>query len=432
LSIRRKLLLALFSALVVVGVAASVATWLTARNEADELFDYQLEQMALTLRDQTLGEPEALLEAFDYDFIVQVWDPSGGIIYLSNRAFPLPQAAEGFQNVSVSGEPWRIYTLVRADKVIQVAAPLSLRRERASAMALRILTPVLAAIPLLMALIWMLVGRELRPLDAIASAIRRRMPASLEPLSEAGLPAEVQPMVAELNALLARLRAAMEAQRRFTADAAHELRSPLAALQLQIGLAARAANPVERKDALDSLAAGVRRGGRLVEQLLAMERVEPDATQAPPAPVRLDELAHEAAAEIEPQAEAKRIGLRLARMEPATVLGRAPALRMLVRNLLDNAIRYTPEGGQVTLSAAMAPEGAVLEVGDTGPGIPAEERERVFDRFYRVAGTSAEGSGLGLSIVKRIAEAHGAEIALGAAEDGRGLRVTVRFPPISK
>ena len=436
MSIRRKLLLALFSALVLVGVAAGAATWVTARHAAGELFDDQLRQAALTLRDQTLGPPTALLDALDYDFIVQVWNPSGGVVYLSNSAIPLPHAAQGFQNVSLSGEPWRIYTLVRPDRVIQVAAPLGLREERASATALRVLVPVLAAIPLLLLLIWALVGRELRPLESIAGAIRRRMPASLEPLPEGGLPQEVKPMVAELNALLGRLRAAMEAQRRFTADAAHELRSPLAALQLQVGLAERAATPQERREALDSLAAGVRRGARLVEQLLAMEQVEPDladaAAPAAPAPVRLDELVQETLAELEPQAEAKRIDLRLGRIEEATVLGRAGALRMLVRNLLDNAIRYTPRGGQITLGAAVEAGRPVLEVCDSGPGIPAAERGRVFDRFYRVAGTTEVGSGLGLSIVKRVAEAHGADIALGEPDHGHGLRVTVRFPPITK
>jgi two-component system OmpR family sensor kinase len=428
LSIRRKLLLALFSALLLVGVAAGAATWVTARRAAGELFDDQLRQAALTLRDQTLGPPTALLDALDYDFIVQVWNPSGGVVYLSNSAIPLPHAAEGFQNVSLSGEPWRIYTLVRPDRVIQVAAPLGLRQQRASATALRVLVPVLAAIPLLLLLIWALVGRELRPLESIAAAIRRRMPASLEPLPERGLPQEVKPMVAELNALLGRLRAAMEAQRRFTADAAHELRSPLAALQLQVGLAERAATPQERREALDSLAAGVRRGARLVQQLLALEQVEPDAAQAAPTAVRLDELAQDVLADLEPQAEAKRVHLRLGRVEPASVLGRAPALRALVRNLVDNAIRYTPAGGEVTVSAY----GQVLEVGDTGPGIPESERGRVFDRFYRVAGTTEEGSGLGLSIVKRVAEAHGAEIALGEPDHGHGLCVTVRFPPITK
>lgn len=428
-SLRRKLLLALLSALLLVGLAASAGTWLAVRREADQLFDEQLEQMARGLRDQTLSSPAAFLDAFDYDFIVQVWDPHGSLVYLSNRSILLPAARDGFRTIDVNGEAWRTFSLPLADKTVQVAAPLSLRQDRASAMALRILAPLLASLPLFALLIWVLVGRELRPLERIAAAIRRRTPGSLDPLPEAGIPDEARPMVTELNALLGRLGDALEAQRRFTADAAHELRTPLTALQLQIGLVARATDPAERREALDALIGGVRRASRLVDQLLTLEQIEPDSAQPPPAPVALGELVGETMAELEPLAEAKRVQLRLGEMAPVAVPGREAALRTLVRSLGDNAVRYTPSGGEVSFAVRSADGRPLLEVSDTGPGIPPEERARVFDRFYRVPGSAADGSGLGLSIAKRIADAHGAEIALGDAAGG-GLLVSVLFKNI--
>ncbi len=432
MSIRRRLLVALLSALALTGLASSGATWLAARKEANDQFDYQLRQMALSLRDQTLQSPADFLAAWDYDFIVQVWSPRGDLVYLSNRGIVLPQSGSGFQTVAVRGEDWRVFTLGQRDKVIQVAAPVSLRQDRASAMALRILLPVLAAIPLFALLIWLLVGRELRPLDAIARAIRRREPASLEPLAAGRLPEEVQPMVAELNALLARLREAIEAQKRFTADAAHELRSPLTALQLQIELLGRAQSAEERHEALETLHAGVGRAARLVEQLLTMARLEPEASAGAPAALDLSEIAVSVGADLEPLAEAKGVELRLGRIEATRISGRAQALYTLVRNLVDNAIRYTPAPGRVTVEVGHDGGDALLMVSDTGPGIPPAERERVFDRFYRLPDAAADGSGLGLAIVKQIADAHGAEIALGEADHGRGLRVTVRFALITK
>jgi two-component system OmpR family sensor kinase len=427
LSIRRKLLLALLSALLVTGIGASGATWFAVRKEANDLFDYHLEQMALSLRDQTLSVPADFFPNLGNDFIVQVWDPRGVLVYLSGAGVLLPKSASGYETVSVDGQDWRVFSLVDPGKTIQVAAPIELRSGRATAMALRILIPVLATIPLYGLLIWLIVGEGLRPLVQIAGAIRRRAPASLEPLREGGLPEEVAPMVSELNALLGRLREALEKQKRFTADAAHELRSPLTALQVQLDMLARARSPEETREALDSLRAGMKRAGRLVEQMLTMARLDPHATSETFAEVDLASLATTVAAELEPLAEAKKIQLRLERIDAARVRGQAQALYTLVRNLVDNAIRYTPASGSVSISTRQDEAGAVLQVDDTGPGIPPEERARVFDRFYRLPGSHAEGSGLGLAIVHQIAQAHGAEVSLAEPEGGRGLRATVRF-----
>ena len=433
MSIRRKLLVALLAALVVTGLAASGATWLEVRRQANQFFDYQLEQMALSLADQPLAASAELVPqlGLGQDYVVQVWDSGGGLAYLSKNGAPLPPSTSGFDNIALEGEDWRVFTLQTPDRTIQVAAPAELRSGRATSMALRILVPILATIPVYGLIIWLIVGEGLRPLYEIARAIRRRQPASLEPLPQAPLPDEVAPIVSELNALLERLREALDRQKRFTADAAHELRSPLTALQVQLDVLARARTPEETRDALDALRAGMKRASRLVEQMLTMARLEPHAQLVKPATVALDTLAAQVAGELEPLAEARRIELRLERLESATVQGDAAALHALVRNLVDNAIRYTPLGGAVRLAAFAEGEQAVLQVEDTGPGIPAEERARVFDRFYRLPGSSAEGSGLGLAIAKQVADAHGAEIELADTAVGRGLRVTARFRGVS-
>ena len=230
-------------------------------------------------------------------------------------------------------------------------------------------------------------------------------------------------MTRELNALLERLRLAIETQRRFTADAAHELRSPLTALQVRLDLVERAATPEAAREAIAALRGAIRRAARLVDQLLTMARLDPDAAAETFVPVDLAAVAATVAADYEPLAEAKRVELRLGELQPATVRGQPSALHALVRNLVDNALRYTPQGGRVTLTV----RGTLLEVEDTGPGIPAAERERVLDRFYRVPGSTAEGSGLGLAIVRQVAQAHGAELSLSEGASGQGLLVRVRF-----
>ena len=429
MSIRRKLVVALLAALVITGLAASGATWFEVRRQADQLFDYHLEQMALSLADQPLAASAELLPqlGLGQDYVVQVWDAGGVLAYISKNGAPLPPASSGFDNIAVDGQNWRVFTFEAPDRTIQVAAPAALRSGQASSMALRILVPILATIPVYGLIIWLIVGEGLRPLREIARAIRRRQPASLEPLPQAKLPEEVAPLVSELNALLERLRDALDRQKRFTADAAHELRSPLTALQVQLDMLGRARTPDDTRSALEALRAGMKRAARLVEQMLTMARLEPNAQLAQLSTVALDTLAAQVAGELEPLAEARRTELRLERLESAQLAGDATALHALARNLVDNAIRYTPAGGVVRLAAFSEDGSALLVVEDSGPGIPPEERARVFDRFYRLPGSSAEGSGLGLAIAKQVADAHGAEISLDDAADGQGLRVTVRF-----
>jgi two-component system OmpR family sensor kinase len=283
-------------------------------------------------------------------------------------------------------------------------------------------------IPLFGTVIWLAVGRGLRPLSAMSRAVAKRRPDALAPLAERDLPAELQPLAGSLNDLLSRLDAALGAQRRFTADAAHELRTPLAALKLQLDMARRADDVPARLAAYDDLEAGVERAAHLVDQLLTLARVEPEALATRAADCDLVALAKEAIVARGALAADKRVDLGLARDAPVPVRGDPASLAILLSNLLDNALRYTPAGGKVDVAIDDDGGVAVLTVADTGPGIPAEERDRVFDRFFRGAGNRAPGSGLGLSIVKRIADAHHATITLDAPAQGSGLVVTVRFP----
>lgn len=430
-SLRTRLIVALVGALLVVGLAAAAATYRTARAEIGDLLDEQLRQVALSLRDharldlRSLGRPDGPPPRV----VVQIWDPSGGAVYASDATPPLPLTrTPGFTTLEHDGRRWRMFTTLAGPRTIQVAQPTAVRSELAADVALRILLPVLAALPLLGALVWLIVGRGLAPVSRLARSVAGRSPASLEPLPTDGLPQELQPLVGALNGLLGRLESAFALQRRFAADAAHELRTPLTALGLQIQLLERARDDSDRATAISRLKRGVGRATRLVEQLLALARLEPDAARQPAGPVALDVLARSVVADLEPLAQARPVALALARVEPVLVVGADDAWRILVANLVDNAIRYTPAGGRIEVRVFRADARAVLEVADSGPGIPACERERVFDRFVRGAGVDAPGSGLGLAIVRQVADLYGATVTLDAGLGGGGLTVRVALP----
>ena len=430
-SLRSRLLVALVGAVLAVGLVTSAATYFAARAEIGELLDEQLRQVALSMRDHArldlggLGRPGDP----DHRVVVQIWDPSGGAIYSSDPTPPLALTrAPGFSTIEHAGRKWRMFTAVAGPRTIQVAEPTARRTELAANVALRILVPILASLPLLGALVWLLVGKGLAPLSRLARTIGGRSPTSLDPLPQTDLPEEVQPLVGALNGLLGRLETAFAAQRRFAADAAHELRTPLTALGLQIQLLEKARDENERAGAVDRLKHGVKRATRLVEQLLTLARLEPDSAEQPTERVALDALARTVVGDLAALAEAKPVALMIVRAEPVAVRGTEEALRILASNVVDNAIRYTPAGGRIEVHVFKVGDRAVLEVADTGPGIAPEERQRVFDRFYRVTGTEVPGSGLGLAIVKEVASLHGATLELAEGLDGGGLTVRVSLP----
>ena len=430
-SIRRRLLVALLGALLGAGLIAAVATYASARGEVDALLDEELRQIALSLRDHAQIDLDRLQRASDdpeQRVLVQIWDPALERPYSSRAIEPLPRlTAEGFATVEHDGRSWRVYATPSGKQAIQVAQPTALRAELAARSTGRLLLPVLIVLPFLGLLGWWIVGRGLAPLADIAHTLTQRDPTSLQPVTTEQQPIEIQPLVQSLNALLQRLEVSFDTQRRFAADAAHELRTPLTALTLQVQLAARAHSDDERAIALERMEQGVKRATRLVQQLLTMARLDPESAQQPSAPTDLALLATTVVDELRPLAAQKSIVLGVDAPGPAWMLGQEDALRILLTNLIDNAIRYTEVSGYIQISVRAVDSRAQLIVQDSGPGISPDERERVFDRFYRGRNAEAGGSGLGLAIVRQVADMHGASVALSASETG-GLRALANFP----
>ena len=430
-SIRRRLTLALLGTIALAVLLGGAAIHHEAREEVDALLDYQLRQLALSVGDQVWG-PGFVPHGHDegeMDFVIQVWGPNGVSLYFSRPHQILPVGSEpGFSTIETRAGAWRVYLTRTPLQLIQVAQPMTVRNTMALAAVTRVLTPMLLLLPVLSLLIWVIVGRGLAPLRRLARAVALRTPSGLEPLPVTDTPEEVVPLVQSLNDLLRRLDEALAAQKAFVADAAHELRTPIAALQLQAQMLERAASDAERQAAIHDLQAGVRRGAHLVNQLLTLARQDPDLTDRSKSPVSLVELARSTVAEHVVAAEERQIDLGMTQADDAAIVeGNADGLRILLRNLVDNALRYTPAGGAVDVAVSVSGPDAILDVADNGPGIPPEDRRRVFDRFYRGSGTGETGTGLGLSIVKSIAERHGAHVELGSSAAG-GLRVRVCFP----
>lgn len=447
-SLRRRLLLLILGGVSVCWLTMVVWSYADAHHEIDELFDAQLAQTAQSLLALGSRYREALDDEDDDDkrhrhgveklekavhryqrnTMFQIWHDDGELVLRSHNAPTTPLTdADGFSEVRSRDGHWRYYSQWdehRRHRVL-VAESHAVRDELIGHIAWQLLAPALLGLPLLGAWVWLAIRRGLAPLKAVAGQIADREPQRLHALAPTTAPEEIRPLVESINDLFGRVDQALESERRFTADAAHELRTPLAALATQAQVALRARDEDERRHAIEQLIASARRAGRLVDQLLTLARLDPEEMDVA-TPVRLDRLAEEACAAHGTAALEKDIALAL-EAAPAEVPGNADMLRILLRNLVDNAIRYTPAGGQVTVRVAPAGGGAVLTVEDSGPGIPAEERERVFHRFHRLAGQETEGSGLGLSIVARIAERHGATLDLADGDGGRGLRVAVRF-----
>ena len=429
-SLRVRLLVGLLALVVAVSLLAGLVTYRRVLDETSTLFDYQLRQMALSLRNQISIAPRIELppEQGDSDFVIQIWDPFGARVYLSRPGLPMiNRATLGYDDVTLQRERWRVYSLQTRDGVIQVAQPWRVRERLAGKAALRVALPLLLLLPLMAAAVAWIIGRSLLPLKRVTAEVQRRDVNSLSPIEAPSLPQEVAPLVAELNRLLARLAEAFGAQRAFVADAAHELRSPLTALRLQLQLLVRAPDEVAREAARDKLGAAIERAIHLVEQLLTLARNEPESARSQLSPVALDEVARVGIADAHAFAAARGTELSFDAPQRIMVQGDGDALRILVRNLVDNAVRYTPANGCVQVRVVAEPGGgARLEVDDSGPGIPATERERAFDRFFRRDGSPDGGSGLGLAIVAAIVHRHAATVTLGESPLG-GLRVAVAF-----
>ncbi len=443
-SLRLRLILLLSIGL---GIAWLVAAWfshLESREEINQLFDAQLAQSAQVLLGTTRHELHERIEhgydetpashEYEQQLAFQVWDKDS-LLMRSSAAPTIALATNktGYSQTTVNGQPWRVLTRWDANQefMIQVAEPLAGREALARHITLKMLLPTFIALPVLALLIWFGVGAGLQPLKRLKQEVKQRTANRLEPLAMAGVPEEVAPLAQALNDLFTRLEQAFEGERRFTADAAHELRTPLAALKIQAQVALRSTDEAERHLALENVLRGVDRATRLVTQLLTLARVDPETAVIDFKPVELHSLAASVMADLEPLAHAKNIEITLTDSKPCQVMGDDAQLGLLIRNLLDNAIRYTPIGGSVSIAIKTAVKntnGITLEIRDTGPGIAEHERAAVQQRFYRITGSGEEGSGLGLAIVRRIAELHGAKLILSGHDEAQGLLAIVVWP----
>lgn len=366
------------------------------------------------------------------DLEFQVWDAAGKLILHSPHApnVALSEGNPGLSTLWLNGTAWRVNTSYNADNKlsIMVAEQSDYRQRLENELTQDSVFIMLLTYPFLGVLIWVIVGRGLNALRKVADEVRRRAPRNLKPVALESVPSEIEPLVSELNDLFERLQEAFTRNERFTSDAAHELKTPLAALSAQTQVALRAKTPQDRNEALLKVLTGVDRSTHVVQQLLTLSRIAPEASHHNPEPVDLGSQAREIAALLVPKAIEKDIELELITRDNTIIQGHSTAIDILLRNLIDNAIRYSPSGSLVQVVIERRMGHVTLSVIDNGPGIPQELRERVFERFFRVTGTQATGSGLGLGIVLQIVKLHRANIKLLTADDGHGLKVFIEFP----
>ena len=430
-SLRRRLLWLVLAAIALASLLQASTAYRTALRQADAMFDEHLQEIARSVRGGMPLAPGLAPGDAGSDFLVQIWGPDGAQIFRTPRAPLPPVAVLGFSDGVAGGVRYRVYSLQTPEQTVQIAQDLDARQARARSLAAQAVLPIALLAPLLMLAVWWLIDRSFAPVERTRRQVAARAADDLSPLDDAGLPEEVLPLVQELNLLFGRARLAFEAQRNFVADAAHELRSPLTALKLQAQALRRTQDACVRDTAVARLNEGIDRAIELVGQLLALAREDDrGGNTAAFQPLDLQQLVRDVVSQVLPQAQARRvdIGLLDTGHEGLTVQGQPQALHTLLRNLIDNAVKYTPDGGQVDLSLALRDGAPCLMVEDSGPGLPEAERERVFDRFYRVAGSRAPGSGLGLSIVRAIAASHRATVTLDRSSRLGGLRVALHFP----
>ena len=432
---RRQLLVLLLASVAIVWIGIAVASYLDARHEIDELLDAHLAQASSLLIAQAGHDLEEIDEHVSSDrrlmrrVAFQFWEDGTRLRLHSANAPPTRLSAKdrGFSDVRIDGQRWRVYSdWDRKHRyVVQVGERLGARDEIVAAMARNLLVPLAVALPLLAILVWLAIERVLKPLRILNREVAERAPDRLAALDVGRAPAEVAPLVRNLNVLFDRVQASIENERRFTADAAHELRTPLAALRAQAQVARGAADDRERGRALDNVIAGCDRAAHLVDQLLTLARLEPAQSHAALVDVALVPLVQAAIAEAAPAALARNIDVEL-RAEPALARGDARLLGILLRNLLDNAVRYSPPNASVQVDVDVVNDAAQIRIADHGPGVPSEARARLGERFQRLGVADVPGTGLGLSIVKRIAELHGARVTFDETPGG-GLAVAVAF-----
>lgn len=436
-SLRRRLLGLLLGGVAAAWLVTMVFSYVDAHHEVDELFDAQLAQAAQTLlalasHDEGEGVEDLGEAAHKYQrrLRFQIWQADGKLLMRSNNApeSPLTQAG-GFSETHGEEGHWRHFSQWNDERSLQVQVSENhhIRDDLIGHIAWRLIFPALFGLPLIGLWVWLATRHGLSSLDGVARQIASRDPQQLQAIHPASAPAEIRPLVEALNGLFQRVEKTIDAERRFTADAAHELRTPLAALQAQLQVALRARDGEEHDRSLQQLQSGLSRAARLVDQMLQLARLDPESGLPHPQPVDLTALGEAVCADLGAQIIARNIDFSFESPGPAIVSGQAEWLRVLIRNLVDNAVRYTPEGGTVTVRIERQNGRLTLAVSDSGPGIPPAQRSAVLQRFHRLDQGGQPGSGLGLAIVARIAELHAAQLYLGTSPMTKGLDIRVQF-----
>lgn len=444
-SIELTLLTWILGALSLGALVVALVAYLVTLEEMHEVFDADLENVAQAVASyhhaghgpggkEVIVSPQRTDTPEDSEIVTLTWTPLGQSVFSSDSRVGLPFSnIEGLSRPTVQGQAWIVYSSVNDEGVAQAAQRVSARQEMAGESAGKVLPPLIGLVVIVGGLLVYGLRRGLRPLDSTARDVAQRSARSLEPITLEAVPKEIVPIVGSINDLMNRLAVAFATQRRFLADAAHELRTPITALRLQLQLLQRSSDEAERRQAVADLAAGIDRSQRLVEQLLQVARSDPDGEVTRREPVDLAEIVRTTVVALSIKAENKGLDLGADAPDDVMVHGDENQITVLLSNLVENALRYTPAGGVVDVTAGLRDGLPFLRVVDNGPGIAESERERVFDRFYRCESAQSQsgdgsGSGLGLAIVRAIAERHGAVVTLQLSGGGQGLEVVVRFP----
>ncbi len=433
-SLHRRLSLSLGGLALLVGFLGAFGAWMVVHQLASE-FNDDLRRAAAAIRATPPDMPDMPARAVGKTppappVLVQTWGPEDGERpgHTSAPWVLLPRAELGFSDVEVDGQVWDVFALRAGDAYMQIAQQKSVRRDNAWRVATWAAIPVIVLLPVLVWAIRASVRVSLRPLSEIGERMAQADLNHLEPVDTSTAPEELRPFLASVNRMMVRLSGLIDAERTFIANAAHELRSPITALQLQVeNLIHAPRDSVEEQ--LEELRRGIRRTGMLLTQLLGLARAEIGAPAGALANVGVADVVSDVVADLLPLAVDRGVDLGVERLDDVRLAATETDLRMLIKNLVDNAIRYGRHGGRVDLTVRHDGSDVAIEVADTGPGIPEAARKRVFERFYRGGATDEEGSGLGLAIVQTIASNLGGRVVLTDRPDGRnGLVATVVLP----
>lgn len=445
-SIRYFLLVSLLLSITVASAINGIGNYVLDEKVVQPYLDSQLTRLASVVDllgqstyQQTQVETDIIKYLFNDQpvtkehFLFQVWNQDGELLLASSNEYKtsLHHVPLGFSDHEIKNKSWRIYAVEdsKLKTKIIVGELQTLRRELADDIARSNANILLVTYPVFGLLVWFIISFALRSIRRVANEISNRASTYLEPVQLEEIPEEIKPLVAELNQLFIRLKSAFERNKRFSADAAHELRTPLAALKAHVEVALKTSGDQEKNKALQKVIEGVNRSSHVVAQLLTLSRLGDEEGLSDIKPIHIHKLAIEIIAYLAPSAFDKHIEIEL-NSPPKTdlILGNRTAIEILMRNIIDNAIRYTPENGEVFVSVLEDETHIIFRVIDTGTGIPSDLYERVFERFYRILGTKASGSGLGLAIVKQITDLHHGTVHLSTPANGIGLQFDVAFP----